>query len=199
MKEVHKPSKLLNMVVVTDGNGDITTSNKITTTELNMLNNVRTNIQTQLDGKLSTLVGEVKYYAGTSVPSGYLLCDGSAVSRTTYANLFAAIGTTWGAGDGSTTFNVPNLIDRVPWGGRTGGVYREAGLPNITGQIERGYASHETSNGALSSGMGGVGSLTGTDTNARILRLDASKSNSIYGKSSTVQPPAAVIMPIIKY
>jgi|SRR5581483_1650846 len=47
-------------------------------------------------------------YAGSTVPSGFLLCDGQAVSRTTYANLFAAIGTTWGAGDGSTTFNVPD-------------------------------------------------------------------------------------------
>lgn len=47
-------------------------------------------------------------FAGSSVPSGFLLCDGQAVSRTTYANLFVAIGTTWGSGDGSTTFNVPD-------------------------------------------------------------------------------------------
>src|SRR6185503_20590605 len=48
-----------------------------------------------------------------AAPSGWLNCDGSAVSRTTYANLFAAIGTTFGAGDGSTTFNVPDLRGRV--------------------------------------------------------------------------------------
>jgi microcystin-dependent protein len=59
------------------------------------------------------LVGEVKAYAGSSAPNGYLLCDGTAVSRTTYANLFTVIGTTYGAGDGSTTFNVPNLKGRV--------------------------------------------------------------------------------------
>lgn len=52
--------------------------------------------------------GMIKPFAGTTVPTGYLLCDGSAVSRTTYANLFAAIGTTYGSGDGSTTFNIPN-------------------------------------------------------------------------------------------
>jgi len=52
-------------------------------------------------------------YAGGTVPSGgWLLCDASAVSRTTYANLFAAIGTTWGAGDGSTTFNLPDYRGR---------------------------------------------------------------------------------------
>ena len=53
--------------------------------------------------------GSVFTMATTTVPSGYLECDGAAVSRTTYADLFAAIGTTWGAGNGSSTFNVPNL------------------------------------------------------------------------------------------
>jgi microcystin-dependent protein len=48
-------------------------------------------------------------FAGSSAPDGWLACDGSAVSRSTYADLFAAIGTTWGVGDGSTTFNVPDL------------------------------------------------------------------------------------------
>lgn len=47
-------------------------------------------------------------YAAASAPSGWLLCDGAAVSRTTYAELFAAIGTTYGVGDGPTTFNLPN-------------------------------------------------------------------------------------------
>lgn len=54
-------------------------------------------------------VGTVIAYAGASVPSGYVLCDGTAVSRSVYANLFAAIGTAWGSGDGSTTFNLPDL------------------------------------------------------------------------------------------
>jgi len=53
--------------------------------------------------------GTVHLFATTTAPSGYLECDGSAVSRTTYADLFAVIGTTWGAGNGSTTFNLPDL------------------------------------------------------------------------------------------
>jgi microcystin-dependent protein len=57
--------------------------------------------------------GMVLPTAGSTVPAGYLLCNGQAVSRTTYANLFAAIGTTYGVGDGLTTMNVPNLIGRV--------------------------------------------------------------------------------------
>lgn len=60
--------------------------------------------------------GVVLPYAGGSAPSGWLLCDGSAVSRTTYAALFAAISTTYGAGDGSTTFNLPDLRGRVAAG-----------------------------------------------------------------------------------
>lgn len=62
------------------------------------------------------VVGSIIMFPGSAVPSGYLLCDGSAVSRTTYASLFTAIGTTYGAGDGSTTFNLPNLAGRVPVG-----------------------------------------------------------------------------------
>lgn len=61
-------------------------------------------------------VGVIWPYGGTSAPDGYLLCDGSAVSRTTYSALFAIIGTAYGAGDASTTFNVPDMKGRVPAG-----------------------------------------------------------------------------------
>lgn len=60
--------------------------------------------------------GSVIAFAATSPPAGFLVCDGSAVSRSVYANLFAVIGITFGAGDGSTTFNLPDLRDRQPIG-----------------------------------------------------------------------------------
>lgn len=60
--------------------------------------------------------GVITQYAGASAPAGWLICDGSAVSRTTYAALFAAIGTTYGIGDGSSTFNLPDLRNRVAAG-----------------------------------------------------------------------------------
>lgn len=60
--------------------------------------------------------GSVMQYAGSSAPSGWLLADGTAVSRTTYAALYAVIGTTYGVGDNSTTFNLPNLKGKVPVG-----------------------------------------------------------------------------------
>jgi microcystin-dependent protein len=60
--------------------------------------------------------GMVIDYAGSAAPSGYLLCDGSAVSRATYATLFGVVGTDYGVGDGATTFNVPDLRGRVAVG-----------------------------------------------------------------------------------
>lgn len=68
----------------------------------------------------TTPSGTVAMFAGSSAPTGWLTCDGSAVSRTTYANLFSAISTTWGVGDGSTTFNVPDMRGRAPIGVGTG-------------------------------------------------------------------------------
>lgn len=58
---------------------------------------------------VNTPAGTVSYFASNTVPNGYLACNGQAVSRTTYPELFAAIGTTFGAGDGSSTFNLPDL------------------------------------------------------------------------------------------
>ena len=60
--------------------------------------------------------GVIQMWPTNSAPSGFLLCAGSAISRTTYAALFAVIGTTFGVGDGSTTFNLPNYTDRMPIG-----------------------------------------------------------------------------------
>lgn len=62
------------------------------------------------------MIGEIIQFSGSSVPIGYLSCDGSAVSRTEYSELFSVIGTTYGSGDGSTTFNLPNLSGKVGLG-----------------------------------------------------------------------------------
>lgn len=68
----------------------------------------------------ATPAGTVSMFAGATPPAGWLICDGSAVSRTTYAALFGVTGAIYGAGDGSTTFNLPNLQDRFPLG-KSGG------------------------------------------------------------------------------
>jgi microcystin-dependent protein len=69
---------------------------------------------------LLTPTGALMPFAGISAPSGFLLCDGSAVSRDTYSELFSVIGTSYGIGDGSTTFNVPDLKGKVIAGFNSG-------------------------------------------------------------------------------
>lgn len=68
----------------------------------------------QLAGAVSQLVpsGAIMSYGGSNAPAGWLICDGAAISRTLYANLFSAIGTAFGTGDGSTTFNLPDMRGR---------------------------------------------------------------------------------------
>ncbi len=66
------------------------------------------------------LTGQITMYGGATAPAGWLICDGSAVSRTSYSALFTVIGTTFGAGDGSTSFNLPDMRGRVPLGVGTG-------------------------------------------------------------------------------
>lgn len=78
------------------------------------LNLLQDNIEDEFD--TNNLIGEIKMYPLATAPSGWLNCDGTAVSRTEYSNLFSVIGTTFGAGDGSTTFNLPNLCGKVAVG-----------------------------------------------------------------------------------
>ena len=112
--------------------------------------------------------GVVDMFAGSTAPSGYLLCDGSAVSRSTYSKLFTAIGTTYGSGDGSTTFNLPNLKGKVAVGlnsadtsfdtlGETGGV-KEVTLTSA----QSGLVGHNhTQNSHEHSVLGGSGTAGG--------------------------------------
>lgn len=150
----------------------------------------------------STPPGIVLNYAGKNPPSGWLICDGRAVSRTTYSDLFKVIGTTYGNGDGKNTFNLPNLINRFIEGGIANqlGTYYSAGLPNITGTFEIWKFDDYTSSAFTKEYMGRpANSKNGGSDAAWKITLDASKSNSIYGKSNTVQPEALSLLPIIKY
>ena len=94
--------------------------------------------------------GAVLYFAGQSAPAGWLKANGAAVSRTAYAALFAAIGTTYGAGDGSTTFNLPDLRGEFMRGwddgrgidhGRAFGSAQGDAIRNITGSLDVGTNS----------------------------------------------------------
>ena len=78
-------------------------------------------------------VGSMQAFAGSSAPTGWLLCNGTTASRTTYSNLFSVIGTTYGVGDGSTTFGLPDMRGRVPMGAGTGNQQGGTGSGVITG------------------------------------------------------------------
>jgi len=96
--------------------------------------------------------GSLMPYAGASAPTGYLLCDGAAISRSTYSALFALVGTTYGSGDGSSTFNIPDLRGRV-----------------IAGQDNMGGSSANTLTNAQADQLGGtLGEETHTLTIAQM-------------------------------
>lgn len=149
--------------------------------------------------------GSVIPFAGSTAPQGYLICDGREVSRADYPYLFDAIGTTYGSGDGNTTFNLPNLQDKFIQGAGTNAVGTEmsAGLPNITGEFGAQGSTSFVSVGTGAFRVAQIGRIDGdySDQDNYSLKqsFDASRSNSIYGNSNTVQPPAICMNYIIKY
>ena len=150
-------------------------------------------------------IGSIAY--AHEVPTGWLECNGAEISRTKYARLFKKIGTKYGAGDGSTTFNLPNLHHRVLEATTTISEVAktvEAGLPDIVGKGQ--FVTIEgTSSGAIAVGNlvdrvdlfdretgGGLGQM-------RHLSFKASSSNALHGKSSTNQMASLRLIAIIKF
>ena len=148
-------------------------------------------------------VGTIEYFATTTPPAGYLKADGAAVGRETYPELFAAIGTTFGEGDGETTFNLPDLIDRFAQGSATPGQKIEAGLPDAGGFT--GIRATDSASVPKPTGIffkDGIqrtlGQWNGNYTDGNGISALLSKSSPIYGASDTVQPPALTLLPCIK-
>jgi len=134
-------------------------------------------------------------WSSASVPSGFLECNGTAVSRSTYSALFAIVGTTYGAGDGSTTFNTPDLQDNTPVGksgtkalGSTGGANTVTVTPagNVGGSTANAtlstaqLASHNHKYKQASAGFGPASGLQGGNAP---LNLDTGNSGSGSGHS----------------
>ena len=149
----------------------------------------------------SNPVGTIIAVAYTGVPEGYMHCNGAAVSRSTYAALFSAIGTTYGTGNDSTTFNLPNLMNRFIEGSNTAGTVLAAGLPNITGHFSTALEwSQARFDGAFRrDNQDGSGPEGSEWSNSQLISFDASRSSAIYGASTTVQPPAMTAIYCIKY
>jgi len=156
------------------------------------------------------IVGQVCFFGMTTVPEGFLKANGAAVSRTTYSELFAAIGTTYGSGDGSTTFNLPDLRGEFVRGwddgrgvdsGRGFGSAQGDAIRNITGAVETahslglystsGYSGSFAPNNVLRGSIGGESGSFRTGFN-----FDASRQ---VPTASEVRPRNVALLACIKY
>lgn len=205
---VHKPgttdapTTILNCAMKQDGSVSLTGVNPTSTsndTSVATTAWVRQKIQ-ELSSSISVPVGSLSMGPVASM-AGYILCDGRAVSRSQYSNLFTAIGTNFGAGDGSTTFNVPDYRGcflRMT-GGSAGTMYQKQaqGLPDITGELD-------VEGGSLATGAfvnkGAYSQLhDGWKYNNTKIGFSAATSNSIYGAATEVRPVNYAVNYFIKY
>jgi len=109
-------------------------------------------------------VGTIKPWGKATAPNGYVLCDGTAISRTTYAELFAVISTTYGVGDGSSTFNVPQLQGKTPQGydGNTYNLAGTGGANTVTVALTNNQSVSATSTVANNQAVTVTGSISNT-------------------------------------
>lgn len=179
--------------------------------------------QKQIDNTLrrGAVVGEIRWFAMPTPPEGWLVCNGAIVFTSNYAALFAAIGKTFTPRLTSTdpdienpeysdptVFRLPNLMGKVPWYEPVKhgvGTVIDAGLPNIKGRAtyinSDGVDTQYPDRGALywASYAHNIKTQLIDGTGKRDLMIDASRSNPIYGRSDTVQPPALCLLPCIRY
>ena len=155
-------------------------------------------------GKAIVPIGTVVFYLGTTIPDGYLLCNGASLLRTEYPELFAVLGTKCGSVD-SAHFTLPDTHHRFLEGTTTlseVGSYIAAGLPNNWGAFTVRYGFLSTANGGFV-----VDSQVPTNVNAtptggdkyEVANYSAQRCNGIYGASETVQPAGLYAQMLIRY
>lgn len=147
-------------------------------------------------------VGDIKAIAYDTPQAGWLPCNGAAYSRTTYSRLYSRIGTKWGAGDGSTTFNVPNFVNKTVWqrADNQVGITTAGELPNITGEVKIDHAIVYNATGCFTADSPIVQNYGGTpETNPTRLLMNASKSSSFYKDVNLVVPANNSIIFCIRY
>ena len=163
---------------------------------------VKEAIDSQVPTALHT--GSFIFYGGIDVPEGVLLCNGANVSRTTYANLFAKIGTKYGEGDGVSTFTLPNLDGRVLQGTNDTeqvGIYLEPRLPNMDGQL-RMYPGTIYQNTGVFLGSKLVNNMCALSNGSNHGQIDilfnANNGNALYS-DDTIQVSALLVLPFIHF
>lgn len=191
-----------------DSTGKITsfepfTVDSVLNSNLSNLSAAGQNVILNIAAQSGNPTGTIIVWSAPTPPAGYLVCNGAAISRTTYAALFQVIGTTWGAGDGSTTFNLPNLADRDPWYsvalpvGQVGNGH----VPNITGVFtgDRIALSFETSGAFYNTTSVRRGNPGGSDASTAAVGFDASRSSQVYSDVDRVIPAYATCLYCIRY
>jgi microcystin-dependent protein len=160
--------------------------------------------QAKLASGVYAPIGGIMQYAGSSAPTNWVLCDGSAISRATYADLFTALSTTYGSGDGSTTFNVPDLRGRIAVGkgtnadvdalGENDGVAVADRTPKHYHTLTTGrggqFASHENSGATGNSSF----YTTSTVTTGQKLFATTVSGMQTSGNTSNVNTPAFIVV-----
>jgi microcystin-dependent protein len=128
---------------------------------------------------VKSVVGEVMMYTNITPPSGWLICDGSAISRTTYADLFAVCGVTYGLGNGSTTFNIPNLTGKFVVGSGSGAGYTQGSVGGTDSlNVSLAQIPSHTHSYSTSSGKTGV---TGSHTTGGTIAVGNNSANHTHG------------------
>lgn len=206
-------------VIILDGEGAETIEGNTSYTLVGQYDKVtvRGSAATWLVVSTVERAGIIKQFGNTSAPAGYLACDGSAISRTTYATLFAAISTVWGVGDGSTTFNVPDMRGAFLRGTGSHGSENMADGNDFAGPAVGAFEDDQlqghrqvVATRAVSGGAGGLtmaddgvfdtlGSATGvttTDLNTQAFEADATNGTPRTGDET--RPFAAGVLYCIK-
>ena len=158
------------------------------------------NITSQVESDRKQRIGTI-FYASTLNQENALLCNGAKVLKTKYTDLYNKILNTFGT-ETSTEFYLPNLINKVPWGVSSGaGGNISSGLPNITGSFVINQNCIGGGSGAIYRSGSDVAYYheSGHTTIAGHINFEAKRSNSIYGASSIVQPPALKLYPFIYF
>lgn len=166
------------------------------------------------------MTGTVLPFAGSAAPTGWLLCHGQAVSRTTYAALFNTIGTTFGAGDGSTTFNLPDLRGRVAagkddMGGSAASRLTNSGTGNpgidgatlgAAGGVDRHQLTeaqmpthaHNTPAGTISDGAAGWSTIGAAGGGTNVVNISEATSSTGSSNAHPNAQPTIILNQIIK-
>lgn len=188
---------------ISDVSESVVTNNSSMYSSITSMNNLITQIN-----DMARPIGQPLFRLDNTIFDDEIRLEGDIVSRVTYSELFKIYGITYGEGDGTTTFSLPDFRNRSIWGATNFG-YVQAGLPNITGNLNPGGGYTANPFGATTS-ADGVFSLVNDGTQKTFdqsggsytcynVNFDASRSSSVYGESQTVQPPAIKVRVVTRY